>query len=263
MIFIITALPCEAKPFIEHFKLKLITPSPFAIYQNHQIALVVSKVGVLNAISATTYLATYFKANKNDIWLNIGIAGHGNLPKGALAIASKISMKTYPNCFYPYLSFDHSYILAPLLSLDEPSMDYCKESLFDMEGYGFYFAALKFSTIEKIHCLKVISDTPFASYELLTKNEVSELILNQLPAIENLIALLSLNQVQEITHPEMSLFQKHWHFTQTEQHTLRELLNILHRYLPQNCSFDSLKSYPSKKDLFKYLQEQKMGLELL
>jgi len=45
-IFIYTALPCEAKPLIEHYKLKKdLTVHAFAVYLNNDICLVVSGLG--------------------------------------------------------------------------------------------------------------------------------------------------------------------------------------------------------------------------
>jgi len=45
-IFIYAALPCEAKPLVEHFKLKKDTTiQPFAVYLNQDICLTVTGLG--------------------------------------------------------------------------------------------------------------------------------------------------------------------------------------------------------------------------
>ena len=45
-IFIYTALPCEAKPLVEHFRLKKdVTVRPFAVYLSNDICLTVTGLG--------------------------------------------------------------------------------------------------------------------------------------------------------------------------------------------------------------------------
>lgn len=52
MIVFLTALSCEARPLIEHFKLKAQTHSPFSIYQGKNRSLIVSGIGKINAAMA-------------------------------------------------------------------------------------------------------------------------------------------------------------------------------------------------------------------
>ena len=78
MLNLVVATIPEAKPIIKFFNLKqnkLI--SEFKIFENYQktISLIISGIGKINAASAVTYLALKSKKIKNNIWLNIGIAG--------------------------------------------------------------------------------------------------------------------------------------------------------------------------------------------
>ena len=83
MIHIFCALFCEAQPLIQHFKLtELKQFDLFRIYQSEdkEISLTIAGVGKLNAASAVSYHYACINTNSSDIWLNIGVAGHANIP---------------------------------------------------------------------------------------------------------------------------------------------------------------------------------------
>ena len=77
---IVAALPAEARPLIDHWRLKREPNSnAFAIYSNDQrspaIHLVVSGTGKINAAAACAHLYMHCRP-AHACWLNIGIAGH-------------------------------------------------------------------------------------------------------------------------------------------------------------------------------------------
>ena len=80
-IFIYTALPCEAKPLVEHYNLKKdVTVQPFAVYLNHEICLTVTGLGKSAMAAGVAYTQALFAAVEYPVMLNMGIAGHKNHP---------------------------------------------------------------------------------------------------------------------------------------------------------------------------------------
>ena len=96
----------------------------------------------------------------------------------------------------------------------------------DMESSGFFTAASRFSTVEFIHSLKVISDNPATDINRLNPKTIGGLIENNLELIETVAGLLQgiamTHLTQPIALPLDSLLDR-WHFTVTQQMQLRDL----------------------------------------
>ncbi|WP_442764818.1 phosphorylase family protein [Sulfurospirillum cavolei] len=67
-----TALVAEAKPIIGHFKLTCKAKQPFNLYENENVALIVSGMGSQNAKEALAYALSLYEPR---VAINIGIAG--------------------------------------------------------------------------------------------------------------------------------------------------------------------------------------------
>ena len=260
MIHLVVALPFEAKPLIKHYSLKQIEQSPFEIYENSSIRLIVSKTGYLNALSAVMYLGAKF--SEDAIWINIGVAGSQSKEIGSLYLSSKISHLEYPKSFYPFLPLKHSLKRAPLLTLNAPSQDYLENTLYDMEAYGFYFGALKFTTLEKAHALKVISDNQKTNLKKLTKTFISNLIEDQMETIDTFIEKTSSLNNAIKPHPDWPLFKERWRLSQTQKIQLKKLLDLLHYHQKDTASFQSLSKIQTSKDLILLLKEKLSDIEV-
>ena len=167
MRYIVVALSSEASVFINSFKLKLIEKKPFKIYKNNDTFLVVSGIGSINSAIATTYLLTKYSAKEDDFILNIGLAASSfECEIGDVFSISKV------------IKHENSSIIKlngekKLTTFSTPqNSKVVKNSLIDMEGYGFAKAAVKFSKNVKI--LKVVSD--FCEDRILEKVEVERLM---------------------------------------------------------------------------------------
>lgn len=261
MIKIITALLCEASPLIHHFKLKLIHSSPFLVYGNENILLAISGVGSLNA--STTVMHLYHLSDQNSLWLNIGVAGHLDAKLGNTFLISKVMHKNIKKSFYPYLPLKHKFRLSALKTLENPSQDYLPDTLYDMEGYGFYFAALKLSIIERVQILKIVSDNLSSDIKKISKDQVSGYIEQNISHIEELLSLMMKLKENDVNHPETSRIQNHLHFSETEKHKLIRHLSILHQNKPDEYSFESLKNFNSSKKLLDYLGNEIFNLPLI
>lgn len=252
MIHLIVALHCEAKPLIDYFKLKLQEQSPFEIYQNETMKLIISKVGCLNAASAASYLGAQ---SKNALWLNIGLAGHLSAKVGSLFLVSKIALKESNKVFYPYLPLKQEIARSSLLTLDKPSQEYQEDLLYDMEGYGFYFAASKFTSLERVQLLKIVSDGPQVNLKSITSSVATSLIQSQLDSIHAFIESFSSLDSCYQQHPELELLLNHWSFSQTERLKASKLINLIYLHKAGPLNFQELQTLCSKKELFQKLEE--------
>lgn len=159
MNFYSIALKAEATPFIEKFELIKSSDSLFEIYENSDTKLVISGMGSINSSIATTYLLTKYNATTSDNITNIGIAG--------CSFDANIGDSFYINkvIFYESNSIDllpkqEGKIYKKLTTFSTPQNDKTKvkNSLIDMEAYGFIKSAKKFIEKENITIIKVVND---------------------------------------------------------------------------------------------------------
>ncbi len=205
---IISALNCEAKAIIDRFKLKKIDDKPFVRFAGKasfesgyaQCSVLISGIGAINMATAVGWLAAQQKTHDmqadqsqlasvtDSIWLNLGIAGHGQMALGEAFIVSAsqdlLSSKTY----YPPQVARRSVALSPCMSLNAPSTDYPETGGLDMECAAFFRAAARFTEAEYVQSFKVVSDTPQDSLENLNAESIHALMQ---PQSDNVIAYLN------------------------------------------------------------------------
>ncbi len=87
----VVALQAEACPLIDHYGLKRSSGSPFRTFENQNHRLVISGIGTIRCAAATGYLLGLLPS-RNEGLVNLGIAGHGQLEKGSLFIANRVSL---------------------------------------------------------------------------------------------------------------------------------------------------------------------------
>lgn len=267
MILLVCALACEAKSLIQHFRLKQATrSSSFPVYENDSIYLIVSGIGKLNAAAATSYLYGFAGMPHEAIWLNVGIAGHWQLPLGTGVLAHQIRDAGSQKSYYPCFACEKPVSTAPLLTVDRPHFGYEEEVLYDMEASGFYAAASRFSIVEWIHCYKIISDNASSDRSSIQPNFVHELCLSHLTSIESFLS--SLKHLKEkldqeiVPQKDFHLFLERWHFTQTQQHRLKNLLQRYQACSLQPLAFSSFFSLSSAKEVLNFLEEAIQALPL-
>ena len=198
MHFLITvALHPEARPLIAHFGLKQDTTAhAVPIFHRDNVSLAVSGVGRLKSAIATTYLLSRVSAPDKIGLLNIGIAGHTQIPNtgpveiGDLFLVHKIAEQATGHTFYPDMLVQVHLPESVLTTVDRPldqsdGME-VEAGLVDMEAAGFYQAAAAFLAPHQIHCIKVVSD--FLEVQRFDKAMVSHLIEQRLTDIDRIIA---------------------------------------------------------------------------
>lgn len=246
----VVALAAEARPLIEHFRLKLVSDSRIPYYANESVSLVLTGIGKMNAAAATA--AALVQLPDNTVCVNVGIAG-SDREIGELVMAGCVRDEATERCWYPSLSSNgHQIDAITIVTVDAVSTGYDPAIAFDMEASGYCNAALKFSCAELVHSLKIISDNPQAPATRLTAAEVSTLVGAQIDSVQQIVENLRLlagtldsktelqNWIQSIT--------ANIHFTATQQHQLSRLLErhiALKGKLPDDEEFARLNNASS------------------
>ena len=228
MINIITALPCEAKPLIEHFQLVRHHPDgSFPIYSGKDCSLVISGNGKIAAAAATAWLA----AQQDDgqrAWLNVGIGGHANAALGDSRLSHCITDVATQQHWYPTLVFTPPCATDTIFTVDQEENQYPKNGVYEMEASGFYASALRFATSEIVHSYKIISDNPESPTNTISAKQVKFWVQQKIEEIETIVGnLRALTNELRNTHSDplnyLNLLRT-WHFTATEKIELKRLL---------------------------------------
>ena len=179
MTYIVTALKSEARPIIDFFNLTRDDDEIFEIYTNDNISLIISGLGDINSAIATTYIS------HDDRILNIGICGstYQNHNIGEIYQIDKIIDFASTKVLH-HKNQKNYFNKAAITCCKTPQNDpkKFKNTLIDMESFGFFTAAKKFTKSENIVLFKVISDT--ISDTILTPKEVYKLIFPHLQSIK-------------------------------------------------------------------------------
>ncbi len=247
------ALHAEAAPLIAALGWKQIRQTPFPVFGNENQALILSGIGSLQAACAVTYLQTIRPAR---FWLNIGIAGHPTLPIGRGAVASKISSPAGNTSFYPPKLFSFDLPHLPLMTVDKPSDHYLPNTLHDMEGYGFYAAALRYTSVECIRCYKIVSDNADAPPSLLSKKQVPEIVGAHISRIEEFCTLLGSLDIPDFSAcPEEEVFA-HFRLSETLKKRLLPRLRFLYARYPEENLLDFCRKAKNTEELFQRVDEK-------
>jgi adenosylhomocysteine nucleosidase len=218
----VTALPEEARPIVNYYRLKRRHDiHPFPVYENDNLQLIVTGIGKTTVATATGYLAGITKDLQFTAWLNVGIVGSGRHETGDFILVHKVTDLDRQRHYYPALWFEHSLETAPLVTVEQPAVDYDKDVLFDMEAAAFYPAAMAFSTSELVQCCKIVSDNRQVSIEQITSQVVVQCVEQNLEHIDN-VAQALLRGVNTLAadsrgREEATELKAKYHFTSAQQ----------------------------------------------
>jgi len=227
---IVTALPCEARPFIDYYRLqKQQQHTAFTVYSNQErnINLIVSQIGKINMAAAVSYLHFVSGQHPYSVFVNIGIAGSGQHSLNECIYVDKITDSTQQKSYYPFV-VKTTLPRAALTSFDAPSHQYNHPNIMDMEASSFFQTATKFVCLEQVQVIKIISDIDAESSEAINAKSVTDQINSHIPTILPLLNTLQKLSIQEAQYsseiPHFEQFLISWHFTQYQQTQLKELL---------------------------------------
>ena len=197
------------------------------LYRRDNIYLLQCGVGKLNAAANT---AAMLQALPNvQAVVNVGIAGSDN-PIGSILLAHVVQDAATDKCWYPHLPAIKQLPDVPTVtikSVDKPCTDYQPDVAFEMEASGIYAAATKVLDLAFIHSLKIVSDNNESSIQKISGASVAENIEQAIPSLNNLMQALPFDALPESEDIGLlcHTLRTKLHYTQTEQHALKQLLN--------------------------------------
>ncbi len=261
MLHIICALKPEARPLLDCFQLRA-RPDAAHIYHNPvtRISLTLSGIGQAAAAAAVARTQAQFNADKTHAWLNLGIAGHADLPLGQAVMVNKVTDAASGQTWFPSRVFATPLPCRGLLTLEQPDHNY-RQELYDMECAGFFRAVSGFATLELAQAMKIISDNARQSLAAITPALVKRLITQNLPVIKEvtaqLLALSALLQQLEESGPDYPALTRHHHFTVSQRHQLHTLLSKWQALHPGDTSLTAcLRHHNTATEVLRHLQEK-------
>lgn len=155
---ILVALPAEAKSINRLLGLRRLQPDgDLPLYVGGPIALVLAGPGMAAAAAGTAYLH-HINTNPSAGWLNLGIAGHRDLPTGQVWLATQVIAPNAQESWQLDQLPGFDCACGALQTFSHPVTDYPSQAACDMEAAGFVAAASTYTPLERIYVLKVISD---------------------------------------------------------------------------------------------------------
>jgi hypothetical protein len=184
---VVVALPAEAKALNRILQLqRLEADRDFPLYAGNGVVLIVAGPGLQAIQTGVRYLQ---RRNVSACagWLNIGIAGHADLPLGQAVIASRVIGPE------PGFSRELQHLSCPgcrslpVCTVTTPETGYPHDWAYEMEAAGFVNAALESAPLGSIQVVKFVSDTRQHSTRAINAKMVKQLLLQQASLIRQII----------------------------------------------------------------------------
>ncbi|WP_353412325.1 hypothetical protein [Arenicella sp. 4NH20-0111] len=183
VIHVIAALNCEVKCLVDAFRLKKTNDKPFPTYEGLtkigddkvNVCVLISGIGAIDMASAVGWLGAR-GISRNNIWLNVGIAGHSDFAVGTTFVVTSSRDLFSQKTFYPPQVAKRISESSGCLSVNAPSGEYPDNGGLDMEAAAFFRSAARFSATELVQSMKVVSDNPESSLEGLNAKVIGELM---------------------------------------------------------------------------------------
>ena len=185
MIRFVVALRAEAEPLIAYYGMT----AKDGVFCAPRAHLVVTGVGKTQAALGVLELRRARTPSGDDLWLNVGIAGHGDRAPGALIVASRVVDDSTGYAFAPPLPAGLAIETSPVRTVEVPESSFSTPAVYDMEASAFFRAALEAAPRDRVHALKVVSDNRATGTRALTKRAVSDLIARHVEAIDAFASL--------------------------------------------------------------------------
>ena len=175
MIHFIVATSPESTLIIKKLKLKKILPSSgYDFFYNNGFSMTITGLGKINSALGVAHTFFKFKGLSNNIWINIGLAGHEKEKIGTLTLVDKIYDYETQKSMYPFFVKDYKIKKLNCTCYSKPNFNY-NNSLSDMESSGFFSSANKYSTKELIHSLKIVSDNKYEKIDFNNSKNIERI----------------------------------------------------------------------------------------
>lgn len=167
MIYIFTALYCEAHIFIQKYNLiKNQENTWFEEFYNKtaSIRLTITGVGEIAAAAVVSSVCSLYKPAQNDLLLNIGLCAHTAQNNG-IFLCNKIIEQSTGKIFYPDMLYHHNFSEGTIVTGMRlwNGEDYNNIiAMYDMEAAAVYQVGIHFFGPHQMLFLKIVSDKGFA-----------------------------------------------------------------------------------------------------
>lgn len=177
MIYLFTAMYCEAHPLIQQYQLKKETDQThFQVFSNesNHMRLIITGTGMIAAAAAVSSVCTKYPPEDTDFLVNSGICA-GTSKKKDLFLCNKITEQTTGKTFYPDILYQHPFPEAQVITGAKPfqkeDLKKSKETcLYDMEASATYQSGSYFFGPHQMFFLKTISD--YGDFKNITPDQV-------------------------------------------------------------------------------------------
>jgi hypothetical protein len=191
MINLVMALQSEARPFVNHFRLrKLNHTRGFSIYCRENLKLIVSGIGK-RAVREACECLRALDGSPVQGWLNVGIAGHRDLAVGTGVRATRIIDHATGDVRHPSPIARMPGIAKTVCTLEEPDPDYPLDTVYDMEASAYYAAAAQSGSGALVQCYKIISDNRMSGLEAVNPPMVTALLDQHVEPVATAVTVLA------------------------------------------------------------------------
>ena len=254
----VSALSNEAAPLIKYYDLKLINHYPFKVFKNKNFWLIISGVGINLVKQACIHLSKLTNCHQYIVWLNIGTAGHFSYNIGDIFLAHKVIDEKSSKTYYPPQILNVKLPSTVIKTIINPLSKYEEDKIFDMEASGFFEICSKLSILEFVQSVKIISDNKDSPN--FNNKKIESLIANSLNIVNELVDelyVLSKKQCSLVLPNELlEKFLNNWHFTFTQTHQLKKILNKLRLLRPDIDLFNQVILCKQSKEVIKLLESK-------
>jgi len=288
MLYITTALYCEAKPLIRYFGLKkTVQFHKFQVFLGDDILVMITGVGEIASSVAISSVCSIMLPTQEDFFLSFGSAGavSKSLTLREVYLLHKITRLSTQQTFYPDILFRHPFQEIPGVTgskvLKEEVHEWNQAGdkqeegpfLYDMEGAASYMSASYFFGTHQMAFLRILSDygEKKEQEEWITPDQLSLMIEEKgyllFPFIEQLKE--QAKQKEPLIHPEVKEFiekiepllhlstsmkyilQQHLCYYLLLHHNLLDIVKWCDTHIPASC-----KSKREGKIYFEELKRQ-------
>lgn len=207
MLYLFTALHCEARPLIQYYHLKKdVSQTRFQVFlhEDGNICLTVTGTGMIASATAVACMCTKYKPSACSFLANVGICA-SNRGKHQIFLCNKITEEPTGKTFYPDMLVRHSFCEARITTVPKPlsglifgkNTDNRRETcLYDMEASSVYQAGSYFFGPHQMSFLKIVSDS--GDFENIKPKLAEGLIGDRLSEItEYLDVLRKIDRLEE------------------------------------------------------------------
>lgn len=191
MIYIVVALQAEARPLISHFGLERADElEPLELYRRPDLMVVVTGVGRAAVEATIDAMQDDLPVEAQSVWLNLGVAGHRNLPIGTEVLATEVVEESSGRSWTLIPPEDFAGELGTVRSVAHVEVDYATQQLYEMEAAAFCERTLTLTSPELVQVLKVVSDNLETGALCVSAHQVQGLVETSLPQIDRLVSYL-------------------------------------------------------------------------